>query len=185
MKTKNSNPVRFLKGKSVEPIILLYFHINHLKQLYRQGWLRKGRDIPKSRCESVADHTFAMSILGLLVCDLYFSHLDCLKVLKMCLTHELGEIINGDPKSPRNKIAKRSKYIAERSAIIYLLKDFPNADEYLKLWEEFEEGKSQEAKLVRQLDKLEMALQAKIYSLQHRKNLQEFLDDVRAQLESD
>ena len=183
-KIKNADPAKFLQGKLAEPIILLYFHINHLKQLYRNGWLRKGRDISKLHCESVADHIFGMSILALLICDLYFPKLDCLKVLKMCLTHELGEIIHGDQKSPRGKIARQSKYIAERCAVIHLLKDFPTGTEYLKLWEEFEEGKSPEASLVKQLDKLEMALQAKIYSLQHKKNLQEFIDDVRTQLES-
>ncbi len=182
MKIKNANPARLLDGKMLEPLTLLYFQINHLKQLYRQGWLKKGRDIPESQCESVADHIFGMSILALFVCDLYFPSLDRLKILRMCLTHELGEIINGDPRSPTDEAGKQEKYVAERAAIIELLKGFPSADEYLKLWEEFEEGKSPEARLVKQLDKLEMALQAKIYSLQYGKNLQEFFDDVRPHL---
>ena len=185
MKTKNSNASLFLTGKRVEPIVLLYFQINHLKQLYRQGWLREGRDIPEKFCESVADHVFGMSLLGIFICELYFPKLDCLKVVKMCLTHELGEIINGDPRSPQDATGKKEKYLAERNAIIDLLKDFPYADDYLNLWEEFEEGTTPEAKLVKQLDKLEMAFQAKNYSLQHGKNLQEFLDDVRASLEAE
>ncbi len=184
MKLKNANPFQFLAGKSVEPVILLYFQVNHLKQLYRQGWLRKGRNISKKYCESVADHILGISMLGLFVCQLYFPKLDLLKVLMMCLTHELGEIINGDPRSPKNRAGKQKKYSAERAAIILLLKGFPDAGKYLKLWEEFERGRSPEAKLVKQLDKLEMAFQAKIYSLQHGKNLQEFLDDVRTHLES-
>ncbi len=184
MKTKNSNAALFLTGKRVEPIVLLYFQLNHLKQLYSQGWLREGRDIPEKFCESVADHVFGMSLLGLFICELYFPKLDCFKVIKMCLTHELGEIINGDPRSPQDDAGKKEKYLAEHDAIIALLKDLPNAGDYLQLWEEFEEGASPEAKLVRQLDKLEMAFQAKIYSLQHGKNLQEFLDEVRTYLEA-
>jgi putative hydrolase of HD superfamily len=169
----------------VDPMIMMYFHINHLKQIYRQGWLRKGRDIPEKQCESVADHIFGMSILGLFLCELRFPDLDRLKVLMMCLIHELGEIINGDPKSPKGHAGKRKKHLAERAAIKIVMTDFPNADKYLDLWEEFEIGNSPEAKLVRQLDKLEMAFQAKIYSLQHGNNLQEFLDDVRNHLESE
>ena len=103
----------------------------------------------------------------------------------MCLIHELGEIKNGDPRSPTNPKDKLEKYHNEQKAIIELLKDLPNQDKYLALWEEFENGNSAEARLVRQLDKLEMAFQSKIYALQHGKNLQEFIDDVRTHLESE
>lgn len=184
MKTKNSNPAKFLVGKSVDPLIFLYFQINHLKQLYRQGWLSERRDIPEKQCESVADHVFGVSILALFVCDLYFPKLDSLKVLMMCLIHELCEVINGDPRSPQTRKGKLSKHIAERAAIIELLKHFPNFEKYLILWEEYEEGKTREARFVKQIDKLEMAFQAKIYSLQHGKNLQDFYDFVRPLLKS-
>ena len=184
MKTKNSNPANLLAGKSVQPIIVLYFQINHLKQLYRQGWLRKGRDIREEFCESVADHSFGMTLLAIFICELYFPYLDVLKVVMMCLLHELGEIKNGDPCSPTNHKDKLEKYHNEQRAITELLRDIPDQDKYLALWEEFENGDSAEAHLVRQLDKLEMAFQSKIYALQHGKNLQEFIDDVRTHLKS-
>lgn len=185
MKTKNDAPVKFLAGKAVDPILTLYFQINHLKQLYRQGWLRKGNDVPEKSCESVAEHCFGMTLLALFVCDLYFSTLDRTKVVLMCLIHELGEIIHGDPRATEDCVEKELKYQRERSAIISLLKDFPNSSEYLSLWEEFEKNKSPEARLVKQLDKLEMALQSKIYTMQYGNNLQEFLDHIRPYLESE
>jgi len=185
MKTKNINPSRFLVGIPLDSALELYFQINHLKQLYRQGWLRSGRDVPKGQCESVADHVFGLSMLALFVTDLYFPSLDQLKVIKMCLIHELGEIIVGDLPSPKSDMEREGKRKAEHMAISMLLDDCPNGDEYLRFWEEFEEGKSPEAKLVRQLDKLEMACQAKVYSLQHGNHFQEFFDDVRGQLETE
>ena len=184
MRTKNTNPAFLLAGKSLQPIIVLYFQINHLKQLYRQGWLREGRDVPEIYCESDADHCFAMAVLGIFICDLYFPDANVLTVIMMCLLHELGEIIHGDPPSTDDPDLKAEKHRNERHAIVELLKDIPNAEKYIDLWEEFEEGKTLEARLVKQLDRLEMALQSKIYTLQHRNDLQEFIDGVYPHLES-
>src|ERR1035437_6300191 len=184
MRTKNSNPVNFLAGKTLQPIIVLYFQINHLKQLYRQGWLKKGRDVPERYCESVADHSFGMAVLAIFVCEMYFPTLDTLKVVMMCLLHELGEIVNGDPPSTEDKVLKAEKHQRERQAITDILSDIPNGEKYVSLWDEFEEGKIPEARLVKQLDKLEMGLQSKIYTLQHGNDLQEFIDHVRPYLES-
>jgi putative hydrolases of HD superfamily len=184
MKTRNKNPVQFLTGKSVEPLIIFYFQANHLKQLLRQGWLQKGRDIPEFCCESDGDHCFLLTLLALVVCDTYFPQLDKLKVITMCLLHEVGEIIIGDQRTPTDEAGKVDKYKREQPAVHELLKDILPGQYYIELWEEFETGQTPEAKLVRQIDKLEMAFQSKVYSLQHSKNLQEFIDDVRTKLQS-
>ncbi|MFA6158216.1 MAG: HD domain-containing protein [Candidatus Paceibacterota bacterium] len=184
MRTKNSNPGQFTLGKNLDPILCLYFQANHLKQLYRQGWIRAGRDVPESQCESVADHNFGMSLLSLFVCDLYFPHLDRMKVVSMCLVHELGEIANGDPPPAKDQALQMKKVEMERQSITLLLRDLPGGDRYLSLWEEFERNETPEARLVKELDKFEMAIQAKIYSLQHGKDLQEFISYVRSCLDS-
>lgn len=180
--TKSFNPVLLLGGKLVSPILEVYLQANHLKNIYRFGWIKKGRDLPIRFCESDADHCFLLALLAIFVCDSFFPTLDRHKVLIMCLVHELGEIINGDPRSPLNETERLNKYEKEKSAIIEVFAHFPPGATYLALWEEFEKGITPEAKLVRELDKLEMAFQSKVYSLQHGKNLQEFIDDVRTKI---
>ena len=172
MKTKNGNPAHMLSGH-VDPLIRLYFQVNHLKQLYRQGWLKKGREIPEVQCESVAEHIFGMAILALFVCDAYFPDLDKNRVVTMSLIHELGEIKDGD-KFITDPDEKRARREAVRAAITELLAEFPAGSVYLELWEEFERGDTKEARLVRELDKLEMLMQATIYSRQHDKDLSDF-----------
>ncbi len=183
MKVKNENPTGFL-GDGVDPLIRLYFQVNHLKQLYRQGWLKEGRDIPEHQCESVADHIFGMALLAMFVCDAHFPELDKNKVVTMTLIHELGEIQDGD-KYVTDASEKRERLSAERSAITRLLADFPNGSLYIDLWEEFELGETKEARLVRELDKLEMVMQAAIYSRQHDKDLSEFFLSSDGHIRSD
>lgn len=171
MRVKNDDPIGLI-AKDADPLIRLYFQVNHLKQLYRQGWLKQGRDIPEKQCESVAEHVFCMAILALFVCDAYFPELDKNKVVTMTLIHELGEIKDGDKyvTDPEERTQRKE---AERLAITELLADFPDSV-YLELWEEYERGETGEARLVKELDKLEMVMQAAIYQYQHGKNLSEF-----------
>src|SRR5262245_26459952 len=94
MQTKADAPVTLLRGKNTLPLIEAYFEFAQLKQLYRQGWLRRG--VPPERCESVAEHIFSMAVLAMVVADAYFPKLDLLKVLRLVLLHDFGEIYAGD-----------------------------------------------------------------------------------------
>lgn len=179
MITKNSNPFELLAGKNIDPIIEIYFQINHLKHLLRQGWLMRG--IPEDKCESVGDHCFATALFAIMIAKKYFPELDMTKVIKMSLIHELGEIDGGDI-TPHDGIDKKEKYAIEKNSIRKMFANFPEGDEYLKLWLEFEENKSAEAKFVKQIDKLEMAMQAAVYAKQYGKNLDEFIDSARARI---
>jgi putative hydrolase of HD superfamily len=183
MKIMNTNPAQFLEGKDIDPILSLYFNINQLKQLYRQGWMRAGCDVPEDKCESVADHIFGMAMLGLMLCDTTFPELDKTKVLTLCLLHELGEVVIGD-EVVINEKPLADKYQREEAAVTELLKGFPKADEYLSLWKEFEKKETKEAQFVQELDRFERALQSKIYTLEYGVNLQEFIDNVRPRLQS-
>lgn len=162
MQIKNENSIKYLENKSASSIIQLYFQINHLKNLFRQGWLQSG--IKEEHCETVAEHCFSMSTLAIFVKDNYFSDLDIGKVLTLCLIHEFGEIIAGDI-TPQDGISLEEQSKKEEDGVRRLLTGMPNAEYYVSLWIEFEKGSSLEAKLVRQLDKLDMAFQSKIYEL--------------------
>lgn len=90
MDIKSENPVIYLDDKDVNTIIRAYFEFNHLKQLFRQGWLERG--IPRERCESVAEHSFGVALLTLFLAETYYPHLDLSKLLRMALIHDFGEI---------------------------------------------------------------------------------------------
>jgi len=179
MHVKASNPVDTLPAAEIHPLIQAYFEFNHLKQLYRQGWLRRG--IPDQRCESVAEHTFAVAVLGLLLCDSAFPKLNSQRVLRMALLHDFGEIYTGDI-IPSDPISLEEKHQLEQEAIQQVLGELPGAEDYLALWGEFESGETPEAQLVRQLDRLEMALQASVYEHQGMGDLSEFYATARAAL---
>ncbi len=174
MKTKGDNPSKLIGGKGLSAILSLYFKINQLKQLYRQGWLKY---ISPERCESVADHTFGVAVLAVLVNDFYSLGLDVERILIMSLLHELGETKIGDL-TPQDGVPLLEKHRLERAVVVELFKDFPDGEKYIKIWDEFEERKTAEANFVFQIEKLEMALQAKIYEGLYGGDLFEFQEYV-------
>lgn len=181
MKTKAAPPLALLQGRKTLPLIEAYFELNHLKQLFRQGWLRVG--IPQERCESVAEHSFFVALLGLFVAESLFPHADASKVVRIALLHDLGEAYAGDI-TPHDGVNKAAKHALERRAVETIFGKLPRAAEYLALWDEYEHGTSFEARLVRQLDRLEMGLQACVYEHQGFGDLSQFYASVDKALES-
>jgi putative hydrolase of HD superfamily len=160
MQQKAANPIENYPPGAGDSLLRLYFEFTHLKQLYRQGWLRRG--IPDQRCESVAEHSFAVAVLAMLLCDQRYPHLDSRRVVRMALVHDFAEIYAGDI-IPADNLPAVEKQARERTAIERIVADMPAGEAYLALWEEFEAGATPEAQLVRQVDRLEMALQAAVY----------------------
>ena len=125
-----------------------------LKRIKRQGWLDVG--IPPERAESVADHSFRTALLVAFVSE---PDINMARALKMALVHDLGEFEVGDL-TPRSKVPRKKKHEMEEKAIMGL-----ENGEVLALWREFEEGKSPEARAVREADRYEMVIQAMEYVL--------------------
>jgi putative hydrolase of HD superfamily len=180
MQTKANNPSGLLEGKDILPLVNAYFELNHLKQLYRQGWLQRGVD--KSHCESVADHSFCVAVLTFWLVQIYFPNLDICRAIQLALIHDLGEIYAGDI-TPADQVEHEEKQRLEKASIHRVVEKLPNAQIYLSLWEEFETGTSPEARLVRQVDRLEMGLQAEIYRLQNFSGMEEFILSARQSLQ--
>jgi len=140
-------------------LILNFFHTSaNLKKIPRQGWIDK---LSVNRPESVADHVFSMAIMGMIFSDL--ENQDTEKILKMILLHDLAESVIGD--MTPDQISKEEKIAIENKTMKNILENLPPPiqKQYALLWEEYQLNNSKEAKIVHQLDKLEMALQAKIY----------------------
>ncbi|MCP3144492.1 HD domain-containing protein [Pyxidicoccus xibeiensis] len=181
MKTKAAPPIALLQGRKTLPLIEAYFELNHLKQLFRQGWLRVG--ITPERCESVAEHSFFVALLGLFVAESLFPEADASKVVRIALLHDLGEAYAGDI-TPHDGVDREAKHALERRAVETILGKLPRGAEYLAMWDEYEHGASFEARLVRQLDRLEMGLQACVYEHQGLGDLSQFFASVEKALEA-
>lgn len=86
--------------------------------------------------------------------------LDMLKVLKICLVHDLGEALHGDiPAIEKDQHPDKSGQ--ERADMAHLTRhlDGEAKASILGLWEEYENASSPEARMVKALDKLETILQ--------------------------
>ena len=147
-----------IKPDSEEVVINVFQTFLRLKSLYRQGWLQ--REVSEEKTESVADHSFGIAMLALLLCP---PELDKLKVLEIALLHETGKCIIGDL-TPWDGFSEDEKSKMELEAVKEILTQLPDGRRLIGLWEEFEYETSEEGKFVRQLDKLEMGLQAEVFT---------------------
>jgi putative hydrolases of HD superfamily len=174
---KTPLPVERVEKLAGEPLLAALVEIGQLKNLYRQGWLRRG--IPHERGESVAEHIFGMTWLAWLVMDAGLGgEVQRERVLRMVLAHEIGEIYVGDV-VPADGVSLAEKQRLEREAVERVVGKLAGGREILGLWEEFEAGETAEARLVRQLDRLEMALQAAEYQSEGYSGMGEFFDSTR------
>jgi len=139
-----------------------FFHsVLQLKSVRRAGWVSK---VKVKDPESVADHTFSMCAIAMLLSDRL--GLDTGRVMKMVILHDLAESIVGDyipgDVSANQKIAK------EKNAMKSILSGLPKTirADYEKIWFEYLQNRTNAAKFVHRIDRLEMALQANQYAKQ-------------------
>ncbi len=157
--------------------------IGKLKKIKRTGWISHGKIKDP---ESVAEHTFRTAILGMLVAK--EMGLDVDRVVKMCLIHDLEEIVTGDILTIRKvKMDKENIRRIEEDGIKKLLEILsPKLRDYFyELWKEHEEEKTKEAKLVKIIDGLEMMMQAKEYGKEfpeNKKDLEGFWGELSPKL---
>ena len=141
-----------------ERIVCLLRDVGKLKRLARTGWIESGVCEP----ESVADHSYRTALLSMILADV--EGLDTLVTVRMALIHDLAESRVGDL-TPKVKEQTPEWEQEERSTIHDILSQLPKtlAEFYERIWEEYQEGETPEAKLVKSADKLEMLLQARDY----------------------
>ncbi len=135
--------------------------IGELKLVKRTGWITFGR---VKDPESVADHTMRLASLALVAGDEL--GVDRRRLVDMAIVHDFAESIVGDivhEYADKELPNSQEKSQAEHSAIKELLKGLENGNEFLEMWEEFEDQKTEEAMVLKQLDKFEMVLQALEY----------------------
>ena len=124
-----------------------------LQTLLRHSWLSSGRR------ESVAEHTWRMALMALIINPYLDQKLDLEKTLKIILVHDLVEINYQD--HPAFKKPPIDKAEQERKSLLKLLKSLPRnlRQEIIDLWQEYEDNKTLEAKFAKAMDKTEVLLQ--------------------------
>ena len=148
--------------QSLNSLIGFWEFASKLKTESRKGWAKK---LGLQRPESVADHSFALALICLFEGQRRGYDVD--KMIKLAVLHDLEEAITGDLTPEEKKVKGRLAIESQKkSAREQLLRSLPAKDQrvYKELWSELDKSKTREARLVHELDKLEMALQANAYS---------------------
>ncbi len=144
-----------------EKILKFYMLSNKLKNVIRTGW--KYWAVEGERVESIAEHVFGTLMLAVSIyahSDKY-EDLNIERVALMLALHETEEILIGDITMFDYDSVKTKKENG-RKAVEKLFED-SETDKFLKIIDEFESGKTKEAKFAYMCDKLEADLQAYIY----------------------
>jgi putative hydrolases of HD superfamily len=140
--------------KSILEVITL---AERLKCEMRHSWLTDGRQ------ESVAEHTWRMALMAVLLEPYLDEEVDTARMLKMILVHDLVEIEAGDIPAFQlmTEEARALKQQKELQAIENLRDKLGNGigQHIFELWHEFEAKTTYEAKVANALDKLEVRLQ--------------------------
>ena len=111
----------------------------------------------KGRTESVAEHSWRMSLMASLLRH-EFPDLDMDKVVNMCLIHDLGECFTGDIPTFVKTDADRAAEDALLDQWVKSLPDELSAD-IAALYDEMNAQETAEAKVYKALDKLEALIQ--------------------------
>lgn len=132
-------------------IVNFVFEVGMLKKTPRTGYQFLG-----SGGESVAEHAFRTAIIGYIL-----SHeepeADQEKTVLMCLFHDLPEARTGD----QNYVNKKYVQVDEGQALADMARGLPFGDDIRALVEEFNAGKSLEARISRDADQMDLILELK------------------------
>ena len=114
-------------------------------------------DTSSGRRESVAEHSWRLTLMAMLL-EEEFPDADILKVLKMCIIHDLGEAFTGDIATFKKTAADREE---EAFRFNQWIEGFPvfQREQFSELIAEMEALETTEARLYKALDKLEAVIQ--------------------------
>lgn len=138
----------------MENIANLLFEAKMLKEIPRSGFhfLGAGK-------ESVAEHSFSITFIAYVMAQLE-RNIDPLKLITMCLVHDLPEAKTGD----LNTVQKDYVTADEGKAVEETTRNLPFGSSIAGLIEEFNGGETVEAKLARDADHLALILDLKALS---------------------
>lgn len=135
--------------------------IDFIKEIDKLKYIqRKTKLFNSDRNENDAEHSWHLAMMTIVLAGHSDKPIDVLKVLKMVLIHDIVEIDAGDTfiyDTVKNHSNTDEELIAAKRIFGLLPKE--QADEFIAIWEEFEQGKTDEAKFAKSMDRLEPLLQ--------------------------
>jgi putative hydrolase of HD superfamily len=149
--TTESDPA--IDPERLSGIIAFVQAAEQLKDTLRSGRTAQGRP------ESTAEHSWRLCLMVMMF-ERELGACDLLKLLKLCLVHDLGEAIHGDvPAVEQHRDPDRPA--RERADLITLCRTLPEdlRGALLELWDDYAGARSPEAVLAKGFDKLETMLQ--------------------------
>jgi putative hydrolase of HD superfamily len=141
-------------GDKMKSIANLLFEAKILKDIPRSGFQFLG--VGK---ESVAEHSFGVVFIAYVISQME-PDVDALKLISMCLVHDLPEAKIGD----LNYVQKQYVIADENKALADTTHSLPFGASLAALIQEFNEGRSIEARLARDADQLAFILELKFLS---------------------
>ncbi len=140
-----------------------------LKDLLRAGWVRVGVPSP----EDVAAHSWGVALL---VVALLPAGMDRGLALSYAVLHDLPEVRAGDI-TPADGVSTQHKAHREHAAMAALGASLP--PHLQALWLDYEAQQTAEARFVRQLDRVDMALRALRLHAGGQAGMKEFVESAR------
>lgn len=152
-------------GNELKDTLAFLHLLERLKVEKRSGWIREGVAQP----ESVSDHMCRMALMAMMVPSTPERPLDIARCVQMALVHDLAEAYVGDI-TPFEGISAEVKHELEEKAMDSFLNEMLGGEgnsqareRFKSLYEEYEARETPESKLVKDLDRLELVLQAMEY----------------------
>ena len=139
--------------------------LQRLKRLDRTGWTLRG--LPNGT-ESVASHSFGVSVTAMLLADKLAAQgiaVDVEKVLRIALLHDWAEVRVGDmPRTATLYFGSDARKQAETRAFLDVVDMVDTDGSYADLYSDYERRDSFEARLVKAADVLDLLIQ--VYALE-------------------
>jgi putative hydrolase of HD superfamily len=107
--------------------------------------------------QNVSEHSFRIIFTALMIARMEKAKIDEAKLLKMAMVHDLVESRTGDTHYQSRRYCHRD----EQMAIKDILKSTVFEKEFLEIYQEFEDRKSLEAKIVKDADNLDIDIEIK------------------------
>ena len=142
-------------------MLAILIELQRLKRLDRTGWTLRG--LPNGT-ESVAAHSFGVSVTAMLLADKCIEHgvsINVEKVLRIALLHDWAEVRVGDmPRTATLYFGSEARKQAETAAFSDVVSEVDAANGlYANLHEEYEHRSSLESRLVKAADVLDLLVQ--------------------------
>lgn len=159
----------------MKQIANLLFEVRILKDIVRSGYAFLG-----SGKESIAEHSFMTAFICFAMARID-QDIDSEKLVTMALVHDVAEARTGD----FNYVEKQYSKVDEAKAISHLVKNISFGNDIKNLMDEFNSGKTKEAKLVKDADQISFILELKKLDDTGSKGPEKWLPVILKRLQTD